>query len=407
MNNELNTQDVHGKIVLLRVDINVPMQGNQVTDDTRIQRVLPTITGLCERGAKVVLLSHFGRPKGQRNEAMSLVNVADALRERLKPVSLKFVDDCVGAEVEQAIAEMNNGDVLLCENLRFHAGEEAGDADFAHKLAALGDVYVNDAFSCSHRAHASIAGIPQHLPAFFGDAMVQELTMLESVFATPKPPVAALVGGSKVSTKMALLENLIARMDMLMIGGGMANTFLYAQGHDIGASLCEKDLKELALTIMNKAADAGCQLLLPEDVTVAQEFSAHAPCRIVGVEEIGANEMALDIGSKTVERWSQAIREANTLVWNGPVGAFEMAPFDNGSVSLARVIAAQTQVGQLVSVAGGGDTVAALSHAGLSDAMTYVSTAGGAFLEWLEGKTLPGVEAIQTSNDAPMQAASR
>lgn len=385
---------VQGKVVLLRVDINVPMKDGRVTDDTRIVRVLPTITSLAKRGAKVVLLSHFGRPEGKRVESMSLLHVADSLRAGLRDITLHTSDDCIGQHVQNVISNMKAGEVLLCENLRFHAEEEAGDVNFSKQLAHLGDIYINDAFSCSHRAHASISGIPEFLPSYFGDSMLEEITALEAVFDAPKHPVAALVGGSKVSTKMELLGNLVETMDIIMIGGGMANTFLVAQGHAVGKSLCEPDLKELALSILEKAKARGCKIFLPEDVVVAKTFAAHAACRVVGIDGIAADEMALDVGYKTVEAWGAAIAEAKTLVWNGPVGAFEMAPFDNATVSLARCVATQVAKEQLACVAGGGDTVSALSHAGLTDAMTYVSTAGGAFLEWLEGKPLPGVRAI-------------
>jgi phosphoglycerate kinase len=386
---------VEGKVVLLRVDINVPMQDGRVSDATRIDRIIPTIQGLTQRGAKVVVLSHFGRPEGKIVPSMSLLHVAEALRERLGNIPLHTADDCVGKNVANAVANMQRGEVLLCENLRFHAEEEKGDAAFAKQLAALGDIYVNDAFSCSHRAHASISGIAAYLPAYYGDAMLQEITALEAVFSVPKRPVAALVGGSKVSTKMELLTNLVETMDIIMIGGGMANTFLYAQGHAVGKSLCEPDLKTLALSVLEKATARGCRILLPVDVVVAKTFAAHAPCRVVGVEAIADDEMALDVGFHTVASWAEAIAEARTLVWNGPVGAFEMAPFDNATVALARCIAARVASGNLACVAGGGDTVSALAHAGLTDAMTYVSTAGGAFLEWLEGKPLPGVRAVQ------------
>jgi phosphoglycerate kinase len=399
MKNALRTFPIQGKTVLLRVDMNVPMKEGRVTDDTRIVRVLPTIQGLVARGAKVVLLSHFGRPEGKRVASMSLLQIAETLRAGLVGITLHTADDCIGQNVKNAIANMQAGEVLLCENLRFHAEEEQGDAAFAKQLASLGDLYINDAFSCSHRAHASISGIAEYLPAYFGDSMLEEITALEAVFTTPARPVAALVGGSKVSTKMALLENLVETMDILMIGGGMANTFLFAQGHAVGKSLCEPDLKELALSIMKKAADHGCRILLPEDVVVAKAFASHAPCRVVGADAIAADDMALDVGSATISAWGTAIAGARTLVWNGPVGAFETAPFDNSTVFLARIIAAQVAKGELACVAGGGDTVSALAHAGLTDAMTYVSTAGGAFLEWLEGKPLAGVDAInkQTS----------
>lgn len=395
--NTLQHCHVKGKVVLVRVDMNVPMQDGCVTDNTRITRVLPTICSLAGRGAKIVLLSHFGRPEGKRIPSMSLLQLTDVLRAGLGDIILHTADDCIGQNVSNAIANMRGGEVLLCENLRFHAEEEQGDATFAQQLASLGDMYVNDAFSCSHRAHASISGIPAYLPSYFGDAMLEEITALEAVFTTPKRPVAALVGGAKVSTKMALLENLVETMDIIMIGGGMANTFLYAQGHEVGKSLCEPNLKTLALNILAKAVTHNCRILLPEDVVVSKTFATHAPCRVVAAHAIAPDEMALDVGFATVQHWGNAIAEAKTLVWNGPVGAFEIAPFDNATVSLARCIAAKVEAGTLQCVAGGGDTVSALSHAGLMNAMTYVSTAGGAFLEWLEGKPLPGVQAISVS----------
>ncbi len=390
----VDTVPVEGKVALVRVDINVPMKDGSVTDDTRIMRVLPTLLSLAKRGAKVVLLSHFGRPEGKRVSSMSLLNVAEALREGLHGITLHTAGDCIGQDVGNAIANMKSGEVLLCENLRFHAEEEKGDAGFARQLAALGDLYINEAFSCSHRAHASISGIPAYLPSYFGNAMLEEINALEAVFTSPKRPVAALVGGSKVSTKMELLGNLVETMDIIMIGGGMANTFLHANGHTTGKSLCEPDLKSLALSILEKAKARGCRILLPKDVVVAKAFAAHAPCRVASASDIADDEMALDVGPSTVAEWSDAIAEARTLVWNGPVGAFETAPFDNATVAIARCIAGQVSAGRLACVAGGGDTVSALAHAGLTDAMTYVSTAGGAFLEWLEGKPLPGVEAI-------------
>ncbi len=390
----LQTIDITGKTLLVRVDVNVPMQDGEVSDDTRIQRILPTLRDLSARGAKVVLASHFGRPKGQRVAEMSLAPVAKAIEVRLGN-AVAFVDNCVGENIAQAVGALQNGDILLLENLRFHAEEEAGDAAFAKQLASLADMYVNDAFSCSHRAHASISGVPAFLPSYYGHSMSQEVEMLEGVFKTPKRPVAALVGGSKVSTKMALLENLVETVDMLMIGGGMANTFLYAQGHAVGKSLCEPDLKELALSILEKAKQQNCQILLPTDVVVAEQFAEMPPCKVVAADAIPEGFMALDVGSDTVLQWTAAIKEASTLVWNGPVGAFETLPFDNSSLYLARVIAAETQAGNLASVAGGGDTAAALARAGLTDEITYLSTAGGAFLEWLEGKALPGIDAIE------------
>lgn len=390
-----DTINVAGKTVLVRVDINVPMQDGQVSDDTRIQRILPTIHSLSRRGAKVVLVSHFGRPKGKRVAEMSLKPVAAALNERLTGIDVAFIDECVGVKVQQAVDTLTAGDVLLLENLRFHAEEESGDAAFAKQLASLADIYFNDAFSCSHRAHASISGVPAYIPAYYGASMQQEVDMLEKVFKTPQRPVAALVGGSKVSTKMELLENLVETVDVLMIGGGMANTFLYAQGHEVGKSLCEPDLKALALSVLEKATQQNCEILLPVDVVVSEQFAEMPPCKVVAADAIPESFMALDVGSETMLHWAKAIKQAKTLVWNGPVGAFETLPFDNSSLYLARLIASQTQAGELVSVAGGGDTAAALARAGLTNEITYLSTAGGAFLEWLEGKPLPGIDAIE------------
>jgi phosphoglycerate kinase len=397
---DIRHADVAGKVVLVRVDINVPMKDGVVTDDTRITRILPTLQYLQEAGAKIVLLSHFGRPEGMHNEAMSLRLVMPALQTLLPNATVHFAADCIGDETKQAIGALKAGEIVLCENLRFHAAEEKGDAQFAAQLAALGDIYVNDAFSCSHRAHASISGIAAFLPSYYGLSMVEELDALQRVFHAPQKPVAALVGGSKVSTKMALLEHLVETMDIIMIGGGMANTFLYAQGHDVGKSLCEPDLQPLALSILHKAAKNNCRILLPTDVVAARQFAAHAECEIVPADDIPSDAMALDIGCASVQHWAEALQEVRTLVWNGPVGAFEIAPFDNATVSLARHIASLTRAGQLVCVAGGGDTVAALNHAGLSNAMSYLSTAGGAFLEWLEGKQLPGVHAIESMQKA-------
>ncbi len=390
--------ELTNRVILLRVDLNVPMKDGHITDDTRLKRVLPTIQHLSQRGAKILLISHFGRPKGEAVESMSLKPLQQPLQDALPNVTISFAPDCIGEAVEAGLKALQAGDIVLCENLRFHAGEESGDDTFARALSEHADLYINDAFSCSHRAHASITGVTAHLPSYFGDSMQQELAMLEKVFTAPTSPVAALVGGSKVSTKMELLENLIERMDIIMIGGGMANTFLYAQGHEVGASLCEADLAPLALSILKKAHEQQCRILLPVDVVAALTFAAHAPCQMVESDAIPDDAMALDVGIETVRAWGDAIKEANTLVWNGPAGAFEMAPFDHATVSLAQIISAETQAGRLISVAGGGDTVAALSHAGMTDNLTYVSTAGGAFLEWLEGKTLPGVAAIQQAS---------
>ena len=382
-----------GKRVLVRVDLNVPMENGRVADATRIERVLPTIREIVDEGGMVVLLAHFGRPKG-RDPKESLRPVAQALSEHLgKPVA--FADDCVGEAAESAVAALSDGDVALLENTRFHLGEEKNDPGFAEELAKLGDLYVNDAFSAAHRAHASTEGLARLLPAYAGRGMQAELEALSKGLDTPRRPVCAVVGGAKVSTKIDLLENLVAKVDALVIGGGMANTFLHAIGIGIGRSLAEKNLAATAQRIIDKARDHTCAILLPVDVVVAYEFKANAPHHMYGIDAVPEDGMILDIGSQSVERVNAAINDAATLVWNGPLGAFELVPFDQGTVAAARHAAERTRSGQLVSVAGGGDTVAALNHAGVADAFTYVSTAGGAFLEWLEGKALPGVEALR------------
>ncbi|SHM43130.1 phosphoglycerate kinase [Roseibium suaedae] len=386
--------DIAGKRALVRVDLNVPMDGGKVTDTTRIERVLPTIQELSEKGAKVILLAHFGRPKGERVADMSLEPVAQPLADLLlAPVD--FVDDCIGASVEEAIAEASNGDVLLLENTRFYKGEEKNDPDFAKALAANGDFYVNDAFSAAHRAHGSTEGIARLLPSYAGRTMQAELEALSSALGEPKRPVLAVVGGAKVSSKIDLLENLVSKVDMLVIGGGMANTFLAAQGVNVGKSLCEHDLADTARKIMVAADKAGCEIVLPADAVVAREFKAGAANETVALDAIPADAMMLDVGAASIAKVAEKIDAANTLVWNGPLGAFEIAPFDKATVAAAQHAAARTKAGKLNSVAGGGDTVAALNHAGAADDFSYVSTAGGAFLEWLEGKELPGVKALE------------
>lgn len=391
----LDSVNVDGKTVLLRIDLNVPMHAGRVTDATRMERVLPTIKLLTDRNARVVILSHFDRPKGQFVPSMSLAPLVDALQKFLPGVEVKFGVDCAGPAAKSAVANLQPGQVILLENLRFHAEEEKGDDIFAKEMASLGEIYVNDAFSCSHRAHASITGIPKYLPTYVGLAMQEEIFMLDSIFSNPDRPLAAIVGGSKVSTKLELLGNLVDKVDKLIIGGAMANTFLFAQGHSLGGSLYEPDLKDTAKNILTKAKDTNCQILLPEDVVVASTFARHAPSKIVSVNQIPKDGMALDIGPRSLMKLATEIAACKTLVWNGPVGAFETAPFDGTTVQLARVVAQLTAEGKLKSVAGGGDTVAALSHAGLRDEFSYLSTAGGAFLEWLEGKELPGVEALK------------
>jgi phosphoglycerate kinase len=391
----LDDADLRGRRVLVRIDLNVPMESGRVTDATRIDRVLPSIREIAGHGGKVILLAHFGRPKGQRSEADSLKPIAAALAERLgEPVA--FAEDCVGPQAEAAIAALKDGEVLLLENTRFHAGEEKNDPAFVQGLAKLGDLYVNDAFSAAHRAHASTEGLARVLPAYAGRTMQAELEALSKGLENPRHPVVAVVGGAKVSTKIDLLENLVGKVDALVIGGGMANTFLHAIDIGVGKSLAERDLAATAQRILDRARETGCAILLPVDGVVATEFKAKAPHHTYGIDAIPSDGMILDVGSQSVERINAAIDDAATLVWNGPLGAFEIAPFDQGTVAAARHAAQRTKAGKLVSVAGGGDTVAALNHAGVADDFSYVSTAGGAFLEWLEGKPLPGVEALKT-----------
>src|SRR5262245_59099072 len=389
----LDQADVKGKRVLVRVDLNVPMENGRVSDMTRIERVAPTVSEIADKGGKVVLLSHFGRPKG-RDPKESLKPVAAAVADVLaRPVG--FAEDCIGDEAQAAVNAMRPGDILCLENTRFHKEEEKNDAGFVAKLAALGDIYVNDAFSAAHRAHASTEGLAHKLPAYAGRSMQAELEALEKALEAPKRPVVAIVGGAKVSTKLELLGNLIAKVDVLIIGGGMANTFLFAKGFDVGKSLAERDLADTARNILAKAEARGCEIVLPVDAVVAQTFAAHAPSRVVDVRAVGPDDMILDVGPRTMEHVVSVLARAKTLVWNGPFGAFELEPFDNGTVEIAEAAAELASSGRLVSVAGGGDTVAALNAAGVADRFTYVSTAGGAFLEWLEGKPLPGVEALR------------
>jgi len=383
-----------GKRVLLRVDVNVPMESGRVTDATRIERVVPTIREIADGGGRVILLAHFGRPKGKREPKDSLEPVVPAIAEALgRPVA--FADDCVGEAATAAVAALKDGDVLLLENTRYHAGEEKNDPAFVAALAENGDVYVNEAFSAAHRAHASTEGLAHKLPAFAGRLMQAELDALTKGLEAPKRPVIAIVGGAKVSSKIDLLQNLVAKVDMLVIGGGMANTFLHAQGKAVGKSLCERDLAETATRILKAAEAADCRVILPVDAVIAREFKANAASETVSVDAVPEDAMILDAGPASVAEIDAAIDEAATLVWNGPLGAFELTPFDAATVAAARHAAERTKAGQLVSVAGGGDTVAALNHAGAGEAFSYVSTAGGAFLEWLEGKELPGVEALR------------
>ena len=391
----LDDADVKGKRVLLRVDLNVPMEDGRVTDATRIERVADTIREIADKVGRVVLLAHFGRPKGKRVESESLEPVAKAVAKSIgRPVA--FASDCIGEPAKQAVDGLNDGDIVLLENTRFHEGEEKNDGAFVKALAENGDLYVNDAFSAAHRAHASTEGLAHQLPAFAGRAMQAELDALTKGLDHPTRPVCAIVGGAKVSSTIALLENLVAKVDSLVIGGGMANTFLHAIGVSVGKSLAERDLAAVALRIIEKAKKTNCAIILPVDGVVAAEFKDNAANHEYGIDAIPAAGMILDVGSLSVNRVKAAISDAKTLVWNGPLGAFEISPFDKGTVEAARFAAERTRSGALVSVAGGGDTVAALNHAGVADDFTYVSTAGGAFLEWMEGKPLPGVEALRS-----------
>ena len=392
----LDDLDVAGQRVLVRLDLNVPMADGRVTDATRIERAVPTIRNLADRGARVVLLSHFGRPKGKVVADMSLGPLTEPLGDALgKPVG--FANDCIGDKAGTAVAGLEDGDVLLLENLRFHGGEEANDPAFADALAALGDLYVNDAFSAAHRAHASVVGLAERLPAAAGRLMQEELEALGKALGKPEHPVAAVVGGAKVSTKLDLLANLVGRVDLLAIGGGMANTFLYAQGVEVGASLCEHDMADTARDVLARAKNTGCEIVLPNDAVTATEFKTGAPSTVVDVADVPADAMILDIGPKSAEVLACRLANCRTLVWNGPMGAFELEGFDHGTNRVAQAAAELTRAGTLLSVAGGGDTVAALAHAGVLKDFSYVSTAGGAFLEWLEGKELPGVAALARS----------
>ena len=389
----LDDMEMGGKTVLVRVDINVPVQDGRVSDDTRIQRIVPTIRDILAKGGKPVLLAHFGRPKGKPVPEMSLRVTLPALETALgRPVTFVETPSRAGLDALPADA------VVLVENTRFTPMEEANDPQMAQFLAGLGDIYCNDAFSAAHRAHASTEGVARLLPSCAGRLMAAELAALEAALGRPTRPVVAVVGGAKISTKLDLLANLTRKVDQLIIGGGMANTFLAAQGYGVGTSLCEHDLAETARTIMAGAAAAGCEIILPSDVVVAAAFAAHAPHQVMAIDAVPAGGMILDAGPETVARISAAFAQAKTLIWNGPLGAFEIAPFDAATVAAARAAAKLTQSGDLISVAGGGDTVAALNHAGVADDFSYVSTAGGAFLEWMEGKTLPGVAALETTD---------
>ncbi|MBO0766914.1 MAG: phosphoglycerate kinase [Hyphomicrobiaceae bacterium] len=385
--------DVSGKRVLVRADLNVPVRNGEVTDATRLERVLPGLTDLARRGARVVVISHFGRPKGAPDPEFSLRPVAHRLSKLLgRPVS--FAPDCIGEVAEKVVASLTPGDIAVLENLRFHKGEETNDPAFARALAKLGDIFVGDAFSTAHRAHASTDAITRLLPSYAGPLLMEEVAALRSVLEKPRRPVAAVVGGAKVSTKISVLTNLIGKVDKLIIGGGMANTFLLAQGVDVGKSLAEPDLAETARQIMHAAKVRNCEVVLPADAVVAAKFEAGAPSRICPVLDVPVDQMILDVGPKAVAHYTGLLCSCRTLLWNGPLGAFEVPPFGEGTFQLARAAAAATEAGKLISVAGGGDTVAALNQAGVTDKLTYVSTAGGAFLEWLEGRALPGVAAL-------------
>jgi phosphoglycerate kinase len=393
----LEDVDVTGKRVLLRVDLNLPVESGRVTDTTRLERIIPTMREIISRGGKLILLSHFGRPKNGPDEDNTLRPLAAAVSAHLDwPVSFAF--DCIGEETQEAVAAMQNGDVLLLENTRFHKGEEANDPAFVAELAKLGDVYVNDGFSVAHRSHASTEGLAHVLPACAGRSMQAELEALTHALDEPERPLTAIVGGAKVSSKLALLGNLMKKVDYLIIGGAMANTFFAAQGKKVGKSLVERNMYATALKILAEARDAHCQIVLPEDVVVAHDFKAHAPSHVVGIDMVGDGDMILDIGPASVAAIDEVLAKTKTLVWNGPFGAFELTPFDAGTNAVAQFAADRTAANQLLTVAGGGDTVSALNQAGVGEKFSYISTAGGAFLEWLEGKSLPGVEALRVNN---------
>ncbi len=391
----LDALDPRGKRILLRADLNLPVKEGRITDMTRIERLAPTIRELAEKGGRVIICSHFDRPKGKRVPEMSLKPMQAALATTLGR-EVGFVEDCIGAEAEAAAQALTDGGVLLLENTRYHAGEEKNDPALAAGMAKLADVYVNDAFSAAHRAHASTEGVAKLIPAYAGRLMQAELEALDAALGNPQRPVLAIVGGAKVSTKLDLLGNLSKKVDVLVIGGAMANTFLAAQGHGVGKSLQEAEMHDTARAILEQAKAGGCEIMLPLDLVVAEGFAAHSPNRVVGLDDVPADMMALDVGPATVAAVKAKLATARTLVWNGPFGAFELAPFDAATVAVAQEAARLTEAGRLRSVGGGGDTVSALRHAGVAERMSYVSAAGGAFLEWLEGKTLPGVAALET-----------
>jgi len=390
----LDDVDVRGKRVLVRVDLNVPLKEGRVTDATRIERAAPTLKELSGKGAKVIVLSHFGRPKGKADPGLSLRPLIEPLSRALGGKPVAFAQDCIGPEAQRVVAGMKAGDVALMENLRFHPEEEKNDSGFARKLAALGDLYVNDAFSAAHRAHASTEGLAHLLPAAAGRLMQAELEALGAALEAPQRPLAALVGGAKVSTKLDLLNHLVSKVNVLVIGGAMANTLLFARGIEVGKSLSEREMAETARGVLAKASEAGCEVLLPVDAVVARELEANAATETVGIESVPKDAMILDIGPRSVAAINAKLEASKTLVWNGPLGAFETPPFERGTIAVARCVAELTRAKRLLSVAGGGDTVAALAQAGIIEDLSYVSTAGGAFLEWLEGRELPGVAAL-------------
>ena len=391
----LEDLEVAGRTVLVRLDLNVPMKDGEVADATRIERSVPTVKELLDKGAKVVVLAHFGRPKGKREPSMSLAPLAQPLGQALGGTPVRFAEDCIGEPAQRAVEALRPGEVLLLENLRFHAGEEKNDPAFGDQLARLGDLYVDDAFSAAHRAHASITGLAERLPAAAGRLMQAEVEALTRALDDPERPLVALVAGAKVSTKLELLGNLISRVDVMVLGGGMANTFLFAQGTPIGKSLAEKEMADTARAIAAKAKERNCQLVLPIDARIARRFEAGAPSEVVAIGQVPEDGMILDIGPGSVQATEQHLANCCTVVWNGPLGAFEIPPFDAATTAVARRVAELTQAGRLMSIAGGGDTVSALAHAGVLEQLSYVSTAGGAFLEWLEGKELPGVAVLR------------
>lgn len=394
----LDKVDLGGKRVMLRVDINVPVINGVITDDTRIRHILPTLKELHEKNAKTIIIAHFGRPKGQWDTSLSLAPIANAIA-KISGLKVDFCPDIVGNQASEGVSNMQDGQILVLENIRFAPEEEKNDPAFAQKLASLADIFVNDAFSAAHRAHASTEGVTHFLPTYAGRGMQAELAALDKALTKPRRPVAAVVGGAKVSTKIELLENMISKVDMLVIGGGMANTFLAAQGYNVGKSLCETDFLGTANRIMQMANETHTQIILPRDVVVAKEFAAYAPHRICNIDQVQDDEMILDAGLETIALLKQSFASMKTVLWNGPLGAFELSPFDGATVEAARIVAELTQKGAITSVAGGGDTVSALNHAGVSEHFTYVSTAGGAFLEWIEGKELPAVKTLYKQSE--------